>query len=285
MAKLISKKQNGGYLINNDIFVDDENDSKYINYKNKLNLYNTYRSKKSKVNKLIDQYNKENDLFMSGGKQVDNTISKYGFNSPQATSSLNQNRKYRLTMDSLFNNIKNNTIEINPYDEVNLKTLAKKYKADSVENMYGYTNGGPQYYLPVYKKPQEVFLKGTPTYDIAKKQEELKNAGLYLGKIDGVWGNKSNIAWENYQKQKQEVLGSTTPIINYVKPPIKSNSVKDNRVKYVQTANYIRSSSGKPIGRTNNAVEVELYNGKKVVLTDDEWNNSDYKKDYDRLKY
>lgn len=290
MAQLIKKHQQGGYLVNNDIFVDDENNKMYIDYKNKLNLYNDYLVKKNKVNKTINQIEKTNDLFIASQKINDAAISKYGFYSPQVSSLLAQSKKYISDADSLINSLKYNTIVSIP-SETNFKSLAKKYKADSFEEMYGYTHNGPHYYLPVHKKPQEVFLKGTPAYDTAKKQEELKNAGLYLGKIDGIWGNKSNVAWEKYQKQKQkqEVPPSTTSIINYikppVKPPVKSNSVNDNRVKYVQTANYIYSSSGKPIGRNDNAIEVELYNGKKIVLTDDEWNNSDYKKDYNRLKY
>jgi hypothetical protein len=58
---------------------------------------------------------------------------------------------------------------------------------------------------PVYQKPEQpVFIEGTPQADAAHKQELMKGVGLYTGKIDGDWGNKSIIAWKKYEEQEQE---------------------------------------------------------------------------------
>jgi len=72
---------------------------------------------------------------------------------------------------------------------------------------------------PVYKKPvNKFFVKGTPEYDNAQKQIMLKEKGYYIGDIDGIWGNRSKNAWDQYineerskeiNKSKKEILNNT----------------------------------------------------------------------------
>lgn len=60
-----------------------------------------------------------------------------------------------------------------------------------------------------YDRPNNpVFLKGTKQADNAEKQIMLQKAGLYKGNIDGIWGNKSIAAMQQYERQQQ----NTTPI-------------------------------------------------------------------------
>ncbi len=44
------------------------------------------------------------------------------------------------------------------------------------------------------------FVKGTKKYGNAQTQKKLKDAGLYDGKIDGVWGKESKAAKGKYSK-------------------------------------------------------------------------------------
>lgn len=61
----------------------------------------------------------------------------------------------------------------------------------------------------VYKKPTNpIFLEGTELANNAKKQIMLKEAGLYKGNIDGIWGNKSIAAMQQYELQQQ----NSTPV-------------------------------------------------------------------------
>lgn len=60
-----------------------------------------------------------------------------------------------------------------------------------------------------YDRPNNpVFLKGTKQADNAEKQIMLQKAGLYTGKIDGIWGNKSIAAMQQYELQQQ----NSTPV-------------------------------------------------------------------------
>jgi len=54
-----------------------------------------------------------------------------------------------------------------------------------------------------YKKPVQPVKYADP--EIVKKQKLLKDAGLYTGELDGVWGSGSKKAWEEYTKR------NTTP--------------------------------------------------------------------------
>jgi hypothetical protein len=113
------------------------------------------------------------------------------------------------------------------YDEY--KDLAKKYGIpwtlkdaenewhkydDKIKNtgafMYKTTDGG-NYTLFDYKKPtQPVQYKPNP--EIVAKQQQLIDAGFDIGKADGIWGPKSQTAWEEFQKtQATEPEAIPTP--------------------------------------------------------------------------
>lgn len=58
--------------------------------------------------------------------------------------------------------------------------------------------------MPIYKKPeQKVVVEGSKEWEAMKNQEVLKAAGLYNGEIDGVWGPKSQAAWDEYMKEDE----------------------------------------------------------------------------------
>jgi hypothetical protein len=58
---------------------------------------------------------------------------------------------------------------------------------------------------PIYRRPEQpVFIEGTSEAESTHKQEQLKEAGLYDGSIDGVWGKKSERAWQEYEQNKEQ---------------------------------------------------------------------------------
>jgi len=56
--------------------------------------------------------------------------------------------------------------------------------------------------IPLYKKPVER-VKYKPNPEIVDKQQQLIDAGYNIGKADGVWGKKSEEAWQDLQSKKQ----------------------------------------------------------------------------------
>jgi len=65
---------------------------------------------------------------------------------------------------------------------------------------------------PIFEKPRRpVFLKGTKEYDVAKKQVQLKEAGLYDGGIDAIWGPKSEAAWSQYEQSQAQAQPEAQP--------------------------------------------------------------------------
>lgn len=54
---------------------------------------------------------------------------------------------------------------------------------------------------PEPKQPK----KFIPNPEIIAKQEKLKEVGLYEGEIDGIWGEKSQAAWEEYQNKQNKI--------------------------------------------------------------------------------
>jgi len=58
--------------------------------------------------------------------------------------------------------------------------------------------------IPVYKKPVQP-IKYKPDPEIVAKQQRLIDAGYDIGKADGIWGPKSQAAWDTMNaKQKEE---------------------------------------------------------------------------------
>jgi len=55
--------------------------------------------------------------------------------------------------------------------------------------------------IGIYKKPEQP-VEYKPDPEIVAKQEQLINAGFDIGKADGIWGKKSQAAWEELEKRK-----------------------------------------------------------------------------------
>lgn len=66
--------------------------------------------------------------------------------------------------------------------------------------------GEPAGVYPIYKKPVQPIIYADPK--IVEKQKLLKEARLYSGDLDGIWGDKSKEAWKKYEENKK--TGSTT---------------------------------------------------------------------------
>lgn len=84
-----------------------------------------------------------------------------------------------------------------------------------------------------FKKPVQP-IKYKPDPEIVAKQQQLINAGFNIGKADGIWGPKSQAAWEQMQTKQQEV-------------PTKS---VDNLDEQVETVTPIRQRKEEPTGIT-----------------------------------
>jgi hypothetical protein len=78
---------------------------------------------------------------------------------------------------------------------------------------------------PIYKKPKQAFFKeGSDKAEIAKKQIELKNQGLYTGNIDGIWGSKSETAWQEYQALQEPTNDVVDPVTTGTPQPTENNT-------------------------------------------------------------
>ena len=90
--------------------------------------------------------------------------------------------------------------EINETNSKNDVLKRLKVKPDGYEVLEWLSHDGWKLTIPKYNKPTtKFFVKGTPEYEHAKKQEELRNVGAYKGEIDGKWGNQSQEAEEKYK--------------------------------------------------------------------------------------
>jgi hypothetical protein len=61
----------------------------------------------------------------------------------------------------------------------------------------------------IYKKPFQPYIYADP--EIVEKQKKLKDAGLYLGELDGIWGKDSKKAWKTYEEGVASGKITTTP--------------------------------------------------------------------------
>ena len=108
---------------------------------------------------------------------------RYGFNYDPSTKMFTLNGVGRQQTPINTNNVNSNILPIAGWSYID-----------------PYQASGSSSFLAEYKQPVEsVKYKLDP--EIVKKQKLLKEAGLYKGKIDGVWGTNSQKSWDNYQKQ------------------------------------------------------------------------------------
>ncbi len=161
---------------------------------------------------------------------------QFRHNYPRALHSVNANPEkfgsHAAYLDALWNNPKyplpdtlGRVAKKNPYAPENLKfTIPPGVWSDypGGTNMYDTGRNIP-------KPKQPVYLEGSDEANIIKKQQELKEVGLYKGKIDGIWGDKSQKAWDEHQKDKAVVEEQTTKPI--IEEPIIEESVKKESVK------------------------------------------------------
>jgi len=72
--------------------------------------------------------------------------------------------------------------------------------------------------LPKYDEPTKKFKYAPP--EIVEKQKKLKDAGLYDGTLDGIWGKNSQTAWEEYNKEEKEEKEEEKVVDQVIKEPV-----------------------------------------------------------------
>jgi hypothetical protein len=87
-------------------------------------------------------------------------------------------------------------LAITPWDMLNAQQRIQRI------NKYG-VSGSPY-------KTKEEFVEKTSDPEILKKQRLLKEAGLYKGDIDGLWGKNSKKAWDKYEQSVADKKPTTT---------------------------------------------------------------------------
>ena len=102
---------------------------------------------------------------------------------------------------------------------------------------YGYTESGQPLYG--YKKPVQPVKYADPK--IVEKQKKLKDAGLYTGELDGIWGSGSKKAWQEYTEKNTTSTApkttlTTTPT-NTVQTPkqLPGNTSQMQKYDYMST--------------------------------------------------
>ena len=303
-----------GEQVKNYYFVDDVNDPKYIDYQNRLNAYNNYNKVYNEYKKLksnsensAKDYYKNNDLLekyyyyknnnnLKLAKYYDDLYTKDNYKvdaQMKKDDNLYSSFKYNLyaskqVFDENDSNSKNNV----------LKRL--KVKPDGYEVLDWVTHDGWKLTIPKYNKPTtKFFVKGTPEYDYAKKQEELRNIGAYKGEIDGKWESQSQEAEEKHKAyliRRAEIDKKNTEKINTVLNK-KNAASKSTTPKMYTSTNYRKTTSGRTVpslierGISASGYEktyvIEHPDGKKEVYLPEEWerkNNMDRfnKKEYDK---
>ena len=154
-------------------FIEDPNNSIYKTYADSLSLYN-------KTNRLKEIH--KEDHKDSYSKYFGNDTTKDWF-------------KKHVSRKKEVDGILKSAVELS--NKTNI--MPQGFYADYL----GVESGTD---IPLYKKPTNtMFLKGTPEYDNAKKQETLKNAGYDIA-VDGVWGKKSEEAMNKYKSENPKTL-------------------------------------------------------------------------------
>jgi hypothetical protein len=220
-----------GTLINPDdppknyLFVDSKDDERYKAYNDSLNLYNKlYKNYESDVINFYDRYiDISNDV-------INNTTGLFSDKEKEDSKKRilrYQKEKLPYNVKKDFEKLGNKKVKIkkftestnpNAYIVVGEDNVVRRIFIDDASKTKSELNrmknnsitpyivnegeGGGRYYIDKPKQP--VFVKGTKEYDNAQKQVELKEAGLYSGEIDGIWGKKSQKALENYEKMQKE---------------------------------------------------------------------------------
>jgi len=166
-------------------FVDNKNDKSYKTYNDSLKLHNYYKNVKPNANNVVgigDNYSTKVYVPTSDGT--------------------NRHISYR-------NNRPKKDIVKDAYDYASVDGNKPIGFIEDAKN-------GDKIMYPQYAKPKgKMFLKGTPEYANAKKQESL---GVT---VDGIWGDKSQAAYDkaNPKKETIEKVVEEKTVVDEVKEP------------------------------------------------------------------
>lgn len=176
-------------------FVSDPNDPSYKSYNDSLSLYNNA--------KMI--YNQKNyPGYLNDVENYNRTI-----NDPRWSAEVK-----KVARKPVWTPYEENVTPMSRYG-TRYSRLGELYTGGTIPipegniKPTGYHGSADSIYDFVYSKPQiPIFVEGTELANNAKKQIMLKNAGLYKGDIDGIWGNKSIAAMQEYERQQQNITQS-----------------------------------------------------------------------------
>jgi hypothetical protein len=137
----------------------------------------------------------------------------------------NEAKKYGTVTDKGSVYISDDEIEGIPQKNLktNLNPISKRY---TTSDFYDNGWGGNNKEFPLYKKPAQPVKYANP--EIVVKQKQLKEAGLYSGELDGIWGPKSEEAWKQYEEASKP---KPAPVVNKptTTPAPRAEIVKDER--------------------------------------------------------
>lgn len=252
-------------------FVDDVNDKNYIAYKDSLDAHNMSWEHLKKGTQY-DTYLSEENAKALGYSSAEEYQKKLG----ERDYSFIKSGKGDIPYVDRRSGKKDIAIWKEPFDREdgpllnNLDYLEKElwnYKGLEPDEIF---KGVEANYMPIYKKPEvPVFVKGTNEYDNAQRQVELKEAGLYDGEIDGIWGKKSEAAYKSYElannpekyQASLDLYNETKEFTNYYKN-LKTTDANGNNSRTNQSIisndelkKYFKSGTRVMLSETNEDVE------------------------------
>lgn len=218
-VSLIKAQEGKGFV---PIYVDNPNDPRIRSYQDSLNLYKAMVMQDKLMGPNPNNANKKYAPSISFWTQSELKKAR----TPKWNASLEMN----IAED--FPNEKDMFAKPGPWGRPEDKKLLDYYRSlgfgddnimfhsspdivhPTIRAVGSYHDGTA--WSPVYKKPIQPIQYANP--EIVKKQKLLKEAGLYEGNLDGLWGPKSQAAWDEYTKQKEV----KQPQIVENKPPIQT---------------------------------------------------------------
>ena len=96
-------------------------------------------------------------------------------------------------------------------------------KESGPEDEDRYKKKGTGIYLPRFNEPTKKIKYAPP--EIVEKQKKLREAGLYEGTLDGIWGKNSKTAWEEYTRKEEPKEGTKKRKVIY------TDDINDPRLK------------------------------------------------------
>lgn len=172
-------------------FVSDPNDPSYKSYNDSLSFYNNSKT-------LWD---------IKAQKEYNDNLENYNI---LMSRDWITNQEKKTFKKPIYNYYGSNMKPMSEYE--NYRAIIPRDIRDDNIKPIGFSTGvrgGGTMGTFIYKKPTlPVFVEGTELANNAEKQIMLQKAGLYTGKIDGIWGNKSIAAMQEYERQQQNITQS-----------------------------------------------------------------------------